>query len=405
MSTLLPSALVLRPQKKHHWVLGSGKATKKLGAAAGDINPSGDWSKFDPTPELQQRYGLETQNCTVFAWLKAIIALARFKGYEIPHNLSERYTGITAGTTPSGNDPWKVIESIATQFGVVADEVLPWSDGIRGWADYYSPNPMDELIVKLGQDILRKYELEPEWVIPPINNFTPAEKQERIRAALKRGPVVASVRAWEKTGKFYTKDVGAPDNHLVWLPKAGEVSDQYEPFKKKLAPDYDHDAAIVLFMRPNASGIAPFERSYLAFLIDKAVRALRALLPLLNRPKEHRVDMPVQTPPAPVLPPPEPVKAPLSWEVPKEAFKLTRIMCDELGLTYEQKNILCACIYQESGFKNRKADGSPIINQNADSSGKVWSTDYGICQVNDYWHIGRARPSPRSPMSWTTLTR
>ena len=110
--------------------------------------------------------------------------------------------------------------------------------------------------------------------------------------------------------------------------------------------------------------------------------------------------LPLSTPPEPPQAPVEPVAAPvvpeapkLSWETPKGAFKLTRIMADELGLTVEQKNILCACIYQESRFRNRYADGSPVINQNK-KDGKVWSTDFGIVQVNDYWHIGKGKTFP-----------
>ena len=66
------------------------------------------------------------------------------------------------------------------------------------------------------------------------------------------------------------------------------------------------------------------------------------------------------------------------WDTPKHAYHSVRVICDEMGLTVEQKNILCACIYQESQFMN----GAVGKNKT--------STDWGLVQVNDTpgWHIG-----------------
>ena len=74
------------------------------------------------------------------------------------------------------------------------------------------------------------------------------------------------------------------------------------------------------------------------------------------------------------------------WETPKNAYHSTRVICDKIGLTLQQKDILCACVYQESGFLT-----NPKPNQNKDKTGKIWSTDYGIVQVNDYYHIGKGK--------------
>lgn len=69
------------------------------------------------------------------------------------------------------------------------------------------------------------------------------------------------------------------------------------------------------------------------------------------------------------------------WDSPQHNYHNARVLCDKAGLSVEQKNILSACIYQESRFNNE------AINHNKDSSGKTLSTDYGICQINDYYHI------------------
>lgn len=76
------------------------------------------------------------------------------------------------------------------------------------------------------------------------------------------------------------------------------------------------------------------------------------------------------------------------WNTQKHAYHNTRVICDRVGLTVEQKNILCACVWQESQFKNS------AINKNKNSKGVVTSTDWGIGQVNDYFHCGKGKTFP-----------
>lgn len=103
---------------------------------------------------------------------------------------------------------------------------------------------------------------------------------------------------------------------------------------------------------------------------------------------------PMPTPPPSPAPVPTPAPQPLDWSTPQGAFHLTRVLADKLGLTVPQKNILCACIYQESHFLNRHSDGTPVVHVNRNPDGSAWSTDYGICQVNDYFHIGAGKDFP-----------
>lgn len=95
---------------------------------------------------------------------------------------------------------------------------------------------------------------------------------------------------------------------------------------------------------------------------------------------------------------PQPVSVPITvpmpsepaylWRTPQEAYHSTRVICDESGLTVDEKNLICACIYQESTFKNG------AINRNKNSRGETTSTDWGICQINDYFNIGSGKPFP-----------
>ena len=57
-----------------------------------------------------------------------------------------------------------------------------------------------------------------------------------------------------------------------------------------------------------------------------------------------------------------------------------------MGLTVAEKNLICQVVNCESGFKIKAK------NENKDSIGRVLSTDWGICQYNDYWYIGKGKP-------------
>lgn len=61
------------------------------------------------------------------------------------------------------------------------------------------------------------------------------------------------------------------------------------------------------------------------------------------------------------------------WDTPDNVRHSIRVLCDETGLNLTDKNIITACIKQESGF-NPKAIGAPNTNG---------TTDYGLCQYNN----------------------
>jgi hypothetical protein len=112
------------------------------------------------------------------------------------------------------------------------------------------------------------------------------------------------------------------------------------------------------------------------------------------RKKEEPVDeieyiptLPVPQPP----PMPEPIPTPPApkylWDTPENARHSVRVICDEEGLSVPEKNLITAVIAGESGFKNK----AKLENK---KEGKVWSTDWGICQINDYFHIGPGKTFP-----------
>ncbi len=97
---------------------------------------------------------------------------------------------------------------------------------------------------------------------------------------------------------------------------------------------------------------------------------------------EEPVIPPVTLNPAPTATPaPKPTVEPYKWDNAVNARHSVRVICDEMGLTVAEKNIITACIQQESNFNNK------AIGRNM-KDGKLLSTDWGIVQVNDYWHVG-----------------
>lgn len=70
------------------------------------------------------------------------------------------------------------------------------------------------------------------------------------------------------------------------------------------------------------------------------------------------------------------------WSQPKNAYHNVRVLCDRANLSLAEKNLLCACIYQESTFLNS------AVGKNSTS------TDWGLCQINDYFHIGKGKDFP-----------
>lgn len=238
------------PTQPDHWEMGQGKAGMRFGATALMKDGHG-WQAYKPVTELQNRYGLETMACTVFGSLNAWETLAKFLGFnDFPSNCSDRFNAILAGITPQGGSPQTSAETIR-KYGVIPEEVLPFSDNIHDWQEYYSPYPMDPAMITLGKTITNKFILGHEYV---FNGFR-VDKPGLLMKALERGPVCVSVYAWKMDGKtgLYFKTPADTDQHWVQLldyeeGKSWLIFDQYEPFLKHVAWDTDFMTSKVYFL-------------------------------------------------------------------------------------------------------------------------------------------------------------
>ena len=94
---------------------------------------------------------------------------------------------------------------------------------------------------------------------------------------------------------------------------------------------------------------------------------------------KQQVFIDIDTPTTPTPQPPPPPLPKYQWDTLANIKHSVRVICDEEGLTLEEKNTLFTTIWAESGFKLDAKNENKI-------NGKVVSTDWGICQWNDYYH-------------------
>lgn len=128
-------------------------------------------------------------------------------------------------------------------------------------------------------------------------------------------------------------------------------------------------------------------------------------------PMQQPVTPPVAVNPAPqqtITPvvPSDTIDTLLPWDGPKNNRHNIRVLCDLSGLSlvpsiavklpngttklFTAKDIITACIFQESEFMNYFKDGTPVTHDNGSSK------DWGIVQINDKYHIGPGKDFPSS---------
>lgn len=227
-----PSAIQLE-----HYKLGDGNLAPAI------IMPQGHgWKDYLPADDLQSNSELETDNCTNYGTLHALVTLGKQKfSVQFQTALSERYTGIMTGTGPGGNDPWTVIDTIARYCGVVPAVYLPFGPGVQTWQEYYSPNPMTYALYAMGAHWLKKYKVSYQWVTLPGDSQQ--IMQQKMREALQFSPLGASVFAWSlhSDGRYYSDEPG--QNHWVTVydylaDGSWCVFDSYDNTHKVLDPNF-----------------------------------------------------------------------------------------------------------------------------------------------------------------------
>lgn len=227
----------------------------KYGSA--QLNPSGDWTPYKAKDEHQSNPTFDTDACYIFATLKAWIMLANLQGFDdFPKDMAEGFIASAMNAQYGGGNPWDAGEAFKT-FGCVIEQALPYNtSNIHNWDDFIHPHPLTNDLIQLAKAVLLKFEPDQEWIFAWGSSYTPEQKQQMIADAAKRGAVAYSVDGNYQRNQYgqLTKPVGGRDTHWVThlninTDGSKTFHDQYDPFMEIVEPNYDHNAAILYFLK------------------------------------------------------------------------------------------------------------------------------------------------------------
>lgn len=214
------------------FVFGSNQLRGEL------LKPNADWRDKLPLFEYQRR-GVETNSCVTFGTLSALEMLYKLQ-YSVEPNYSDRFTSKLSGTTPTGNNPKNVIQSIRHD-GTIKESEWAFTDDIKTLEEYFAEIP--EYLRNRGLKWLKTHEVGYEWV---FTSGKPEDKAVLLKEALKLSPIGVSVFAWYSYKDIYKKT--GPDNHwVVLVAYDGDypiVFDTYDTQLKKLEKNYDFGFAM-----------------------------------------------------------------------------------------------------------------------------------------------------------------
>jgi hypothetical protein len=344
--------LIVDPIAPEDFILGTSQSLEtKYGAA--DINPQSDWTHYTPATENQDTSTGDTWACVSFGTTNAVEMLMRCVFNEI-RNLADRFLAKVSNTRPGyGNSPKTVADALRKEWTVDEPE---WPD-TNTVEEFYAEIPPNLKTVATARGA------EFEFGYQYVSN-SPAS----IKQALKSSPVCIAVTAWQQDENgVYTRIKGISENHWTTVIKIldngnYQVFDSFPPFIKEVHPSAAQSIAMSYYLNKRVVDDGWFKTF---------IKQILALFTAPTPPVTPQEPATAPLPPKPTVPP-----APASkydWSNPTAVRHSIRVMCDENQLTLEAKNILTACIQQESRF-NPKAISKPNSNG---------TTDYGLCQYND----------------------
>ena len=320
------------------------------------LEPFGDWSNYLPVKEFQNLNNIEPYACVPFTILNCVETLIK-RQYGEERNWSDRFLSYVTDTSDGGSDPHECAEFLR-KLGVPPQENWPFDSSINTTEKFFArPEPK---IYEIAREFLEEFDFKHEDV---------ERKHEAISEALKCSPLLISVYAWKRnTDGLYIKPSGARDVHATTMfqERVGEFRRVFDSYDAPHIKDYDWNAMPEVIKRFWIKKRPVYEEKL--NILQRIIAVLAQLIGLMYKSP--------QPPITPIVEPPQPKYL---WDTPVLARHSVRVIADEEKLTVGQKNTMCATIGAESGW-NPKA-----VNYNK-KNGKIVSTDYGICQWNDYYH-------------------
>lgn len=211
--------------EKEHYVLGNSNVPFVV------LKEDGDWrSNSLPLKETQVK-NFDTYNCTSFNTANQIEQYM-YVAFGEKVNYSDRWIGIIAGTKPPGNDPHLIYQAIR-KYGLIPEEMLPYSDDLQNVDEYYSFKGADmEKCYAEGRKWLEKYDFKHEWCFTP--DMPEDEKINNLKASLKVSPVSLAVYAWYKDNRNVYVRMGEDTHWTCCLAFTDfqKIFDSYDPYEK-----------------------------------------------------------------------------------------------------------------------------------------------------------------------------
>lgn len=348
------------------------------------------WGAYLPADERQMMIDGDTYACTVFGTLNALEIISKHKTKN-SYNFSDRYGAIGGDVIAGiGGDPVKVFNAFAKNIGVIDEPYLPLRDGMK-LEEFYSPKPLTHALLDRGKKWLKTHELKMEWVPTDANS---------MKDALQYSPLCVAVYAWVMgpDGK-YIRPPNGQDIHWTTLYDYVDgdywmVYDSSNNTHLRLAWDFGFTTIFryaILDKIPDPSWYENLIRSLVAVLAQLGLaKAPQEAFQTVIKATVDEIE--ANTPDTPVSQPVDTqithqtdtendVQPKYVWDSPEASKHSFRVICDEEGLNWGEKNLLCAVLMAESGFK------MSAVNENRNAKGEVTSRDWGIYQFNDYWYI------------------
>ncbi len=242
------------------------------------LRADGDWRKYLPPKEYQNKNGVESSACYKEAQQHTIATLLEEQFDIKDENFSGRFND-QEGATPLGGDPLKAADSFRHD-GLIPESLLPFSDDITSWKEFNSFKGGNEVqCVIAGKEWLKKW--EPKYDVVFTRYESVESKYEKARKALKYSPLPVSVYAWVKNEKgLYVKPKGKSDTHLVELVYIDDkghayVWDTYDPCLKKLDPYFNFDFGMRWSIEKRTTPLT--NNNWIIELIIKLMKELKQL--------------------------------------------------------------------------------------------------------------------------------
>ena len=275
------------------------------------LQTDADWEDALPKEEEQNLFGIETFNCVAFNATSQIETYEKIAFGE-DNNYSDRWLGIIAGTDPNkgGNDPQVVYEAIR-KYGLIPEEMLPFSEDIKNVEEYYSFKGGDkDTCYEAGKKWLSQKRFMHEWIFKPSDS--PELKLLGMKQAYNYSPLALAVYAWNQNSNGIYVALGN-SNH--WTGAYGlkdkliKVYDSYDPFKKLV------DQEIKWCKRIHIEKISEVDQKKIS-IIQQLLNLSKKLLDLLLKKKlKNDTIKPMEIIP-PKVEPIKPEVIPTSQEIP-----------------------------------------------------------------------------------------